>query len=96
MLIGLTFVTIRLIVRGRVQGVSFRASMHEKASRLGVSGWVRNMEDGSVEALVQGEVAAVSRMVEWARSGPVGARVSSLEEHKLASYPRQKGFTILF
>ena len=71
--------TRRLSIRGRVQGVWFRESMRLEAERLGVTGWVRNRMDGSVEAVVQGERDAVEAMVRWARRGPEGAEVSGVE-----------------
>ena len=63
--------------------------------RHGVEGWVRNRDDGAVEALVQGEEAQVGRLLEWARVGPPGARVVSLERHKLDKCPPQYGFRVL-
>jgi len=69
----------RLRVHGRVQGVGYRYSMLAEASRHGVSGWVRNRRDGTVEAVVAGSADAVERIVEWARSGPPGAAVTQLE-----------------
>lgn len=69
----------RLQITGRVQGVGFRYAMQDEASRRGVSGWVRNRRDGSVEALVQGENNAVESLIAWARQGPPGARVSDLQ-----------------
>ena len=68
----------RLEITGRVQGVGFRYSMQSEAARRGVSGWVRNRRDGSVEALLQGEDAAVEALVAWARQGPAGARVTQV------------------
>ena len=68
--------TRRLIIRGNVQGVAYRYHMGEAARRLGVCGWVRNRSDGSVEALVSGDAAAVAAIVAWARHGPPSARVS--------------------
>jgi acylphosphatase len=67
--------TLHLLIRGRVQGVWFRESMRVEAERLGVSGWVRNLPDGSVEAVVQGPDEAVDTLVAWAHSGPPQARV---------------------
>ena len=71
--------TKRLVIRGQVQGVGYRYAMTGVARRLSIKGWVRNRRDGSVEALIQGPLAAVDQMVEWARRGPNGASVSSVE-----------------
>ncbi|KSW12094.1 acylphosphatase [Pyrodictium occultum] len=64
-----------LRIYGRVQGVFFRATMREVARRLGVTGWVRNMPDGSVEAVVEGPREAVEEVIRWAHRGPPAARV---------------------
>lgn len=61
-----------------MQGVGFRYSMQREAARLGLTGWVRNRRDGGVEALVQGNEAAVAALTEWARRGPAGAYVAAL------------------
>ena len=68
--------TMRLAIRGRVQGVGFRHAMVQEAEARGVTGWVRNRRDGSVEAVVQGDRAAVEAMRDWARRGPPGAAVT--------------------
>ena len=68
--------TQRLLIQGRVQGVWFRESMRREAERLGVTGWVRNRADGSVEAVIQGSVEAVDALIKWASSGPPLAQVS--------------------
>jgi acylphosphatase len=70
--------TRRLRITGRVQGVGFRYAMQDEAARRGVNGWVRNRSDGSVEALLQGEAAAVESLTAWARRGPPGARVMEI------------------
>lgn len=68
-----------LVIRGRVQGVWFRESMRLRADALGVTGWVRNRRDGSVEAMVQGSQEAVEAITEWARHGPDAAEVENVE-----------------
>jgi len=72
-------VTRRLAIRGRVQGVFYRESMRMEAERLGVTGWVRNCRDGSVEAVVQGAPDAVEAMIRWARHGPEDSEVTGVE-----------------
>ena len=71
----------RVVILGRVQGVWFRESCREQAAALGVGGWVRNLADGSVEAVFEGPDAAVERAVEWCRTGPSRARVDRVEVH---------------
>jgi len=70
----------RVIVRGRVQGVFFRAATRERACELGAAGWVRNRPDGSVEAVFEGEPACVAAMLAFCRRGPRWARVDAVEE----------------
>lgn len=72
---------VKLVVRGLVQGVFFRASTEREAKRLGLTGWVRNLPDGSVELCVLGEEDAVATMIAWARRGPDAARVDDVEVH---------------
>lgn len=69
----------RLVVRGRVQGVGYRNYIEYKAGQLGVKGWVRNRGDGSVEAVVQGSLAAVAEIIECAKRGPRAAQVDTVE-----------------
>jgi len=86
---------VRVRVHGRVQGVGFRQSTVARARSLGLSGWVANLEDGSVEALFEGPRDRVESMVEWCRRGPVGAHVVGIEE---SAEPAQgiAGFEIAF
>jgi acylphosphatase len=76
--------TIRAVVSGRVQGVFFRAYTQEAALRYGVKGWVRNLPDGSVEALVSGDAERVDRMIAWLHQGSPMSQVSrvTLEERE--------------
>jgi acylphosphatase len=68
----------RLLVRGRVQGVAFRAATHARALELGVAGWVRNRVDGAVEAALEGEPAAVEALIAFCGRGPRLAVVSEV------------------
>jgi acylphosphatase len=68
-----------IIVSGRVQGVSFRAATAKEARALGLTGWVRNMPDGRVEAIFEGSRDKIEEMLAWCRKGPPAARVSGLE-----------------
>jgi acylphosphatase len=67
------------IIHGRVQGVAFRAATQRQARQLGLSGWVRNSPNGTVELLVEGEETSVQWLVDWCHQGPPGARVTRVE-----------------
>lgn len=69
----------RLQIFGRVQGVYYRLSTQQEAERLGVSGWVRNRPDGSVEAELHGSATAVQALIAWCQHGPPGANVERVE-----------------
>ena len=69
----------RVIAHGRVQGVFFRDTVKSEAERRGVAGWVRNRDDGTVEAVFEGDREAVEAMVDLAGSGPDSAEVAKLE-----------------
>jgi acylphosphatase len=77
----MSFVTRRLFISGRVQGVGFRGSLHAEALTLGLRGWVRNRSDGRVEALICGEADAVDALTVWAHRGPETARVDRVLCH---------------
>lgn len=72
--------TRHIRVRGRVQGVGFRDALHAEARRLGITGWVRNRADGSVEAVLQGDGQSLERLIDWARRGPPLAHVDGVDE----------------
>lgn len=77
-----------LLIRGVVQGVGFRWFMAQEAHRRGLGGWVRNLSDGRVEALVCGEEEAVAEMLNWATQGPPGARVDEILVEESAARQR--------
>ena len=75
-------IRVRVVVDGRVQGVFYRQSCRREAEAQGVSGWARNNADGSVEAVLEGEPEAVSRVLEWMRHGPPHATVTRVVTHE--------------
>jgi acylphosphatase len=70
--------TLRLIVTGRVQGVGYRDALRAEAQRYGLTGWVRNRRDGSVEAVLQGTAEGIDAAIAWARRGPALAHVTEV------------------
>jgi len=72
-------VRAHVYISGHVQGVFFRATTREQADRLGVAGWVRNLPDGRVEAVLEGTRPAVQACLQWCHHGPPGARVTGVE-----------------
>ncbi len=87
---------MRVRVRGRVQGVFFRDSTRREAQARGVSGWVRNLPDGSVEAVFEGEEKDVSAVVAWCGQGPPSARVEKVETWEEPYSGEFIGFTIRY
>jgi len=85
---------VLVTVRGRVQGVGFRASTAYEARQLGLEGWVRNLPDGTVEVLGEGPGPAVDALVAWLRQGPPSARVTGIDVHDSPSQAPASGFTI--
>lgn len=73
------FIRVRMYIYGRVQGVSFRNTMKRIAKELHLSGWVRNLPEGQVEAVVEGEEEKVERLVSWSHIGPSRAKVTKVE-----------------
>lgn len=71
--------TLRIRVYGRVQGVGFRTMVARKANELGVTGWVRNRFDGTVEAVLQGNAADTGYLIEWIKAGPGASVVERLQ-----------------
>ena len=81
---------VHLYISGRVQGVFFRARTKDTADRLSLSGWVRNLTDGRVEAVFEGNSDAIDQMIVWCRKGPPFSSVTSVE---LTEEPFTKEFT---
>lgn len=76
--------TVHILVKGRVQGVFYRQSTREEALKLGLCGYVRNLADGSVEALACGEAEKVQALIDFCRQGPARAQVDKLQLTELA------------
>jgi acylphosphatase len=91
---GAMLVARRYLISGRVQGVGFRYFVEDVAQREGVSGYVRNLPDGRVEALVEGDADTVGRVETILRQGPRGARVDDVEIEEVAPTARATGFRI--
>lgn len=76
---------VRIFVTGRVQGVFFRQALKVTAKKNGIFGWVRNLSDGRVEAVLEGDGSRVDRVIKWAHTGPANSRVEDVdiknEEH---------------
>ena len=86
----------QMVVSGRVQGVFFRQTTFKKAKALGVFGWVRNLNDGRVEALFEGEREKVKEMVNWFKHGPDSAKVYNFEVEWQEYKKEFKGFKIKY
>jgi acylphosphatase len=82
------------LVRGLVQGVGFRFAARDEATRAGLTGWVRNQDDGTVEAELQGAPDAVGRMLEWLGRGPSGAVVERVDTRECDPVAAERGFRI--
>jgi acylphosphatase len=86
---------VRLAIKGRVQGVGYRDWTMTMGHRLGLTGWVRNLRDGSVEALIVGDETAVGTMIEACRKGPAMARVDEIDIEPVDLDVLPSGFTLL-
>lgn len=86
---------VHLIIRGRVQGVFFRAAAQREARRLGLTGWVKNRTDGSIELIAEGEEDSIKQLASWASHGPSAARVDYLDQRWRAYTGEFYEFSIL-
>lgn len=87
---------VHVHIEGYVQGVFYRASTHDMAERLGLTGWVRNLSDGSVEAVFEGQKDLLKEAVNWCRTGPPGARVTRVDEKWLDYSGEFNGFEVRY
>ncbi len=87
---------VRASVRGLVQGVSYRAFTRREAARLGLSGWVRNQPDGSVQLEAQGPAARVEALIAWCRTGPPIAEVSGVEAESVPVVDGERDFAVRY
>ena len=85
---------VNLLITGRVQGVFFRGSTHKEADKLGVNGFVRNLPDGRVEVVAEGEQVAVEKLVAWCHQGPRGARIDKVDVSKISGDNIYREFNI--
>ncbi len=83
-----------VLISGRVQGVWFRASTKQKAEQLGLKGWVKNTDDGCVEAVFQGNENQIIEMINWCHKGPPLAKVNNVDVTKKQSVDIFKDFSI--
>jgi len=79
---------IRIFISGRVQGVCFRAFIREHAQNLGLTGWVKNLDDGRVEAIIEGSEKNVNKLLESCKKGPAYSRIKDIEIEKI----KEEGF----
>ena len=85
---------LHLVISGRVQGVCFRMYAQEEAESVGVTGWIRNCPDGSVEVVVEGEEQEIGEFLAWCRHGPPHARVMGVREESLPATGEFASFDI--
>ncbi len=75
----MVIITKRCVISGHVQGVSYRASAYQKAREIGVGGWVKNLSNGTVECLIQGNKDQIAKMVRWLQTGPALSKVTGVQ-----------------
>jgi acylphosphatase len=85
-----------LVISGEVQGVFFRANTRDKAVELGLKGWVRNLMDGKVEVVAEGEKEKIEKLIEFCREGPLGARVKNIEIKREKPKNEFEGFEVRY
>lgn len=89
-------VRAHVIIAGRVQGIFYRVSAKKMADKIGVKGWIRNLPDGRVEAVFEGDEDAVKRMISWCWVGPPGAKVINIDVEWEEYLEEYKDFRVLY
>lgn len=92
----MAIIRMHAVVEGRVQGVFFRSCTVQEAKRLALSGWVRNVSDGTVETEFQGEESEVNQLAQWLLKGSPNARVSRVLSHPCPTLPDEKSFVVRY
>lgn len=87
---------VHIKVYGRVQGVFFRHNTKKVADRLGLTGWVRNNPDDTVEIVAEGKDEAIDKMIEWCRKGPIGSRVEKIDIKEEGFKEEFTNFSIIY
>lgn len=85
---------VHIIVEGKVQGVGFRYHAHQTAQELGLSGWVKNLPDGTVEIAAEGESDKLQKLIDWAKKGPANARVTQVHARIIPALNEMADFQI--
>jgi len=88
-------IKVYIIILGRVQGVWFRVNTKKKADELNLFGWVKNTDDGKVEAVFEGDEKKISNILEWCSKGPTKAKVSKIEIFKKKYIKKYDNFSII-
>ena len=91
----LKIITFQVVVSGKVQGVFFRSSLKNLADGLSITGWTRNLADGTVEALLQGDETRVRKVIDWCHIGPRNAHVDSVKASPVDEKKIYRNFTVL-
>jgi acylphosphatase len=86
---------VQILIYGEVQGVFFRSNAQSEALSLGLSGWVKNNSDGTVELLAEGDIETLKKLLEWCRKGPGGAKVEKVEETWGMASGDLSGFSVI-
>jgi acylphosphatase len=91
-----TKIQVKAVISGRVQGVFYRAETKNTADKLGIQGYVKNLPNGSVEAVFEGDNSIVNKMLEWCNKGPSAARVENIFSEKIEESSNFEEFLIKY